>query len=261
MTKAGAMWSAGNYAAAGDRWAQASVDLAAETASAGRRFLDIACGPGTLAIAAARIGAEVTGLDAAPALLALARGRAEDAGVPVTWVEADMTRIPSPDASFDTVASAFGCMFAPDAAAMAAEMVRVLRPGGTATALAWTPESAFGRTSPMVVPYLPPGAGESPAERWASPEKVAEVYADLPVDVTCAERTVEVVWDDLDQAVHEIIDLNPVWLSIRAGVEPTGRFPELVGELRELLASHGRDEDGRFVLPLPYLQSTATLRE
>lgn len=260
MTNAGAMWSTGNYAAAGDRWARASVDLAAEVAAPGQRFLDLACGPGTLAIAAARIGANVTGLDASPTLLDLARSRAADAGLPVTWTEADMTQIPSADASFDTVASAFGCMFAPDSVAMAAEMVRVLRPGGTAAALAWTPESAFGRMSPMVAAYLPPGQGDSPAGRWARPDSVTALYADLPVDVTCTEHTVEVVWDDLDQAVYEINELNPVWLSIRAGVEPTGRWPELVGELRALLESHGRQGGGRFVLPLPYLRSVARLR-
>ncbi|HEU5129235.1 MAG TPA: class I SAM-dependent methyltransferase [Glycomyces sp.] len=255
-----AIWNAGDYAAAGDRWAQASADLALDLAAPGRAVLDLACGPGAFAIAAARAGARATGLDASPALLELARSRAAAAGVPVDWIEADMTAIPSPDDAFDTVASAFGCMFAPDPAAMAAEMVRVCRPGGTVAALAWTPESAFGRMGPLAADFLPSGPGASPVARWERPESVAELFARLPVDLVCTEHVVEVAWDGFDQAVYEISELNPAWLAVRAAVEPSGRWPELVGRLGGLFAAHGRHEGSRFVLPVPYLRSTAALR-
>ncbi len=248
----------GDYASNGDRWAEASVQLAAATARPGMAVLDIACGPGPFAIAAALAGAEVTGLDAAPALLALARKRARDAGAEVEWIEADMAAVPLGDASFDLVASAFGCMFAPDPEAMAAELVRLCRSGGRVAVLAWTPESAFGSMAPIVRPYLPGGGGgRAPVERWARPETAKGVFAAQPVRLQFAVRTVDVVWDDLDHAVRDITANNPAWLGIRAAVEPTGRWSDLESDLRALLAARGRAEPGRLVLPVDYLETLA----
>ncbi|RRS01391.1 class I SAM-dependent methyltransferase [Glycomyces terrestris] len=254
---AGALWSRGDYAAAGDRWAEASTRVAEAHAAAGLDVLDIACGPGALAIAAARAGARVTGLDAAPALLDLARTRAEAAGVAVDWIEADMTALPVPDEAFDLVASAFGCMFAPDPEAMAAELVRVCRPGGRIAVLAWTPESAFGAMGPLAGAYLPGQGVGAPVHRWARADSVREVFAGLPVELESTVRTVNVVWADLDQAMSELTGGNPAWLAIRAGVEPTGRWPELESRLRELLAERGRT-DTWFTLPVDYLETVAT---
>ena len=254
--KPGALWSLGDYAAAGDRWADASVRLAEAHAKPGLDVLDLACGPGPFAVAAARNGANVTALDAAPALLDLARKRATAAGVAVEWIEADMTAVPVPDAAFDLVASAFGCMFAPDAEAMAAELVRLCRSGGRIAVLAWTPESAFGAMAPLAGRYLQ-HSGPSPVERWAAAENVQAVFAGLPVLLDHEVRTVEVVWAGLDEAVREITTGNPAWLMIRSAVEPTGRWDALVADLTELLRAHGRTENGRFVLPVDYLETVA----
>jgi len=253
---AGTFWSQGDYAAAGDRWAEASVRVAEAYADPGQDVLDVACGPGALAIAAAKAGARATGLDAAPALLDLATARAAAAGAAVSWIEADMTAMPVPDRAFDLIASAFGCMFAPDPEAMAAELVRVCRPGGRIAVLAWTPDSAFGSMGPLVGTYLP-GTGGAPAHRWARPESVHEVFAHLPVQIESAVRTVDVVWTDLDQAMSEITERNPAWIGIRAAAEQTGRWPELESALRELLASEGR-ADPLFTLPVDYLETVAT---
>jgi ubiquinone/menaquinone biosynthesis C-methylase UbiE len=218
--------------------------------------LDLACGPAPFAIAAARAGATVTALDAAPALLDLARRRAAAAGVTVEWIEADMTAVPVPDAAFDLVASAFGCMFAPDAEAMAAELVRLCRSGGRIAVLAWTPESAFGAMAPLAGRYLE-HSGPSPVERWARVQNVQEVFAALPVLLDHEVRTVEVVWASLDEAVREITTDNPAWIMIRSAVEPTGRWDALASDLRDLLEAHGRTENGRFVLPVDYLETIA----
>ncbi|MFG3341027.1 class I SAM-dependent methyltransferase [Glycomyces sp. NPDC048151] len=253
----GALWSMGDYASNGDRWAEASLRLAGELVRPGQTVLDIACGPGPFAIAAALAGAEVTALDAAPALLETARHRARDAGAEVAWVEADMTAVPLGDDAFDLVASAFGCMFAPDPEAMAAELVRLCRSGGRIAVLAWTPESAFGAMAPLVGPYLPGPGGTSPVERWARPASVRAVFAGLPVRLQFAVRTVDVVWDGLDHAVRDITEHNPAWLGIRAAVEPTGRWSDLEWDLRALLAARGREEPGRFTLPVDYLETLA----
>jgi SAM-dependent methyltransferase len=257
MMQPGTLWSMGDYASNGDRWAEASLHLAGELARPGQAVLDIACGPGPFAIAAALAGARVTGLDAAPALLEIAQRRAWDAGAAVDWIEADMTAVPLDHATFDLVASAFGCMFAPDPEAMAAELVRLCRSGGRIAVLAWTPESAFGSMAPIVRPYLPDTGPAAPVERWARPENVKAVFAAQPVRLQFTVRTVDVVWDDLGHAVRDFTEHNPMWLGIRAAVEPTGRWNDLESDLSALLDAHGRKETGRFVLPVDYLETLA----
>jgi SAM-dependent methyltransferase len=95
----------------------------------GQRVLDVACGTGVLArAAAARVGrtGAVTGLDANPEMLAVARRL--DASV--EWIDGRAEALPLPDAGFDAVVSQFGFMFFDDRVAALREMQRVLRPGG-----------------------------------------------------------------------------------------------------------------------------------
>src|SRR5262245_29314316 len=75
---------------------------------AGQRVLDCACGTGVVAITAARIGAQVTGLDLTPELLARARENSELAGVEIDWHQGDVEDLPFSDATFDVVVSQFG---------------------------------------------------------------------------------------------------------------------------------------------------------
>lgn len=95
----------------------------------GDRVLDVACGTGVLTLAAAEIaGGEghVAGLDANPAMLAVARCKAPG----IEWLEGTAEALPLPDESVDAVVSQFGFMFFDDPAGALREMMRVLRPGG-----------------------------------------------------------------------------------------------------------------------------------
>ncbi len=96
----------------------------------GARVLDAGCGDGALVRAAASRGAEVTGVDPDPAMLAAARSRAAGAGLRAVFLEGRVERLPFPDACFDVVASVTVLCFVPDAASAMREMARVLRPGG-----------------------------------------------------------------------------------------------------------------------------------
>ncbi len=100
----------------------------------GEQVLDVGCGTGTLAAAAARAapGVRVTGLDADPAILVRARRRANHHGLEIEFDEGMSTALPYPDASFDLVVSTlFFHHLADDAKReTATELVRVLRPGG-----------------------------------------------------------------------------------------------------------------------------------
>ena len=94
------------------------------------RILDAGCGDGTLVCTAASRGAEATGLDPDPAMLAAARMRAAGAHVQAAFVEGRIEQIPFPDASFDVVVAITVLCFVADASGAAREMARVLRPGG-----------------------------------------------------------------------------------------------------------------------------------
>lgn len=97
---------------------------------AGVRLLDAGCGDGALACAAAARGAEATGVDPDPAMLAAAQARVAQAGLQATFREGRVEQLPFPDASFDLVVSVTVLCFVDDAAAAVREMARVLRPGG-----------------------------------------------------------------------------------------------------------------------------------
>ena len=87
-------------------------------------------GPASSAVTAARRGAQVTGLDLTPELLAVARENARLAAVEVDWREGDVEQLPFEAAAFDVVVSQFGHMFAPRPEVAVSEMLRVLKPGG-----------------------------------------------------------------------------------------------------------------------------------
>lgn len=104
--------------------------------------LDIACGPGTVALPlAARIGPEgkVIASDISPAMLDIARAKpvAQDAA-PIEWIESSAVPLPVEDASVDIITCQQGLQFFPDKVESLAEMRRALRAGATAGVAVWT---------------------------------------------------------------------------------------------------------------------------
>lgn len=108
--------------------AELILDLLAPIA--GVRILDVGCGDGALAAEMSRRGAEVSGLDPDPAMLALARDRALRDAISLHLVKGTAQALPFPDAAFDRVLAVTVLCFVPDPAPAIAEMARVLRPGG-----------------------------------------------------------------------------------------------------------------------------------
>jgi ubiquinone/menaquinone biosynthesis C-methylase UbiE len=96
----------------------------------GRRILDLGCGDAVLAVALAKRGAIVTGVDADPRMLAAGRARAEASGVAVQLFQGDVRALAFPDGSFDLVLAVTVLCFVDDAARAVGEMGRVLRPSG-----------------------------------------------------------------------------------------------------------------------------------
>ena len=114
-------------------WAPVLLDAAA--VGIGHTVLDVACGTGVVAAAAAeRVGPSgaVTGVDINPGMIAVA---ARTKGV--RWAQADAARLPFPDGGFDRVLCQAGLQFVPDRLGALREMRRVLRPGGRVALLVW----------------------------------------------------------------------------------------------------------------------------
>jgi SAM-dependent methyltransferase len=145
----------------------------------GMRVLDVAAGTGNASLPAAQRGAQVTASDLTPELLEAGERRAATAGLELEWVEADAERLPFEDASFDVVMSAIGAMFAPHHQAVADELVRVCRPGGTIGMLNWTPEGMIGALFRTMGPFAPPPPpGAQPPPLWGGEDHVREVFGD-----------------------------------------------------------------------------------
>jgi ubiquinone/menaquinone biosynthesis C-methylase UbiE len=101
--------------------------------NAGSKLLDVACGPGYLAAAAAKLGAEVTGIDFASAMVALARKLHPE----LTFENGDAEALQFPVDSFDAVGSNFGWHHLMHPEKALSEAFRVLKPGGSVAITVW----------------------------------------------------------------------------------------------------------------------------
>ncbi|MGH7703363.1 MAG: class I SAM-dependent methyltransferase [Gemmatimonadales bacterium] len=168
----------------------------------GERVLDIGCGPGTASFAAEALGAEVTGVDSAKGMIALAEEL--DRSKPrITFLEGDLQKMPVPDAAFDVVISSFGIIFAAAPRHAVAEVVRVLVPGGRMAILVWPRSGAVGRYYDILDRHIPPGDSSDP-HRWADLNQVREWLgggfgppASATVELPFQAKSPEAAWEIL----------------------------------------------------------------
>ena len=134
----------------------------------GHKVLDLGCGDGTTALPAAKLGAEVLGVDIARNLVEAGNRRAQEQGLPnLRFQEGDASNLAGlPDKTFDLVVSIFGAMFAPKPFDVAKEMVRVTRPGGRIVMGNWIPNdpTLVAQILKISSAYSPP-----PPEGFISP--------------------------------------------------------------------------------------------
>ena len=183
-------WASGDYHAVAARImvvAERLVDTA--DLHAGWRVLDVATGSGNAAIAAARLGVASVGVDYVPSLLERARVRAAAEGLTVDLVEGDAEALPFEDASFDAVTSVFGSMFAPDHERVAAELLRVTRPGGTIALASWTPDGFLGDFFRTMAAHVPPPAGVRSPMLWGTESHLRDLFGDGIASLDAVERT------------------------------------------------------------------------
>jgi SAM-dependent methyltransferase len=255
-----AAWGMGDYPRVGNTL-QIIAELLVEAADvrAGQRVLDVACGQGNAALAAARRFAEATGVDYVPALLAQGEVRAAAEHLPVTFTEGDAERLPLPDASMDVVLSTLGVMFAPDHQRAADELVRVTVPGGTVALASWTPAGMIGQLFKTVSSWAPPPAGVRSPTLWGTPEHLAELFGD------------RVEWTGLRKQHHVYRYHSPAHFSawFREFYGPIGRVAGTLGgedldrfadDLAGVARQFNRADDGTVVAPAEYLEAVGIRR-
>ena len=174
-----AMWAMGDYHrfATDLVWELGAALVQACGIAAGQRVLDVAAGSGNAALRAAATGARVVAADLTPENFEAGRREAEALAVTVDWVEADAEALPFADGEFDAVISSVGAMWAPDHRAVADEMLRVCRPGGTIGMANFTPEGLLTDFLAVFAPYVPPAPpGALPPAMWGSEQHVRELF-------------------------------------------------------------------------------------
>lgn len=187
----------------------------------GERVLDVACGPGTVAKAAAmRVGArgEVVGADASEEMLTIAR-ESTPASARARYEFALADALPFPDASFDVLTCQQGLQFFSDRPKALAEMFRVLRPGGRAGIATWSSiadSPYFAAVQEALGPVLPDAAAAigKPFAMFDANVLATELAA-AGFEAVVDSFSLPLVFDGMEQAVEAIRGM-PVWPSIVA---------------------------------------------
>jgi ubiquinone/menaquinone biosynthesis C-methylase UbiE len=191
---------------------------------AGARVLDVAAGPGTLALLAAKTAQTVAAIDFAPDMIARLEQRARAAGVNnVTARVGDGQALPYENCSFEAAFSMFGLIFFPDRALGLAELRRVLVPGGVAVVSAWRPFSE----APVIAALMAALAEQLPDLPFGKSKAPMSEASEMAAELTAAgfkEVRVELV-----QHASEAPDMASFWGTIERTMAPVVLLREKMG--------------------------------
>ncbi|HSD00686.1 MAG TPA: class I SAM-dependent methyltransferase [Casimicrobiaceae bacterium] len=245
-----ALWEKGDFTRIAETMRESGEALVRSLGvGKGLKVLDLGCGDGTTALPAARLGAEVLGVDIARNLVAAGNARAKAQGVSnCTFREGDASNLQGiDDHAFDLVVSIFGAMFAPRPFDVAKEMVRVTRRGGRVVMGNWIPNdptlvAQILKISSSYTP--PPPEGFVSPMTWGIEGNVTERFeaAGVPRDsISFARDTFTFRFPGTASAfVSEFRNYYGPTMNAFAAAEQSGKSADLQRELEALFERENR---------------------
>jgi ubiquinone/menaquinone biosynthesis C-methylase UbiE len=265
-----ALWEKGDFTRIAASMRESGEALAKNLGiTRGLKVLDLGCGDGTTALPAARLGADVLGVDIASNLVAAGNRRAKEQGLTnCKFQEGDASNLHDlQDRSFDLVVSIFGAMFAPKPFDVAKEMVRVTRPGGRIVMGNWIPND------PTLVAQIlkissayspPPPEGFVSPMTWGVENNVIERFAKAGV----AKENVSFLRDtytfNFAGTPSEYVEAfrrfyGPTMNAFEAA-EKNGRAADLEKELKTLFNNHNKSPSKDVTsIPATFLRVTVAV--
>ncbi len=235
----------------------------------GLQVLDLGCGDGTTAVPAARLGADVLGVDIASNLVAAGNARAQDLGLTnCRFQEGDASDLHElVDNSFDLVVSIFGAMFAPKPFDVAKEVVRVTRPGGRIVMGNWIPgdPTLVAQILKISASYSPPPPdGFVSPMLWGVEANVIERFAGAGVPEDKISFARDTYTFDFPGAPSELLATfktfyGPTMNAFEAATA-AGREAELHSELTSLFNAQNKGSSADVTsIPATFLHVTVSL--
>jgi SAM-dependent methyltransferase len=235
----------------------------------GLKVLDLGCGDGTTALPAARLGADVLGVDIASNLVEAGNKRAQAEGMTnCRFQEGDASNLSGlADRSFDLVVSMFGAMFAPKPFDVAKEMVRVTRPGGRIVMGNWIPgdPTLVAQILKISAAYSPPPPeGFVSPMTWGIEANVSERFAaaGIPAERIAFARTTYTFRPPGTPAAF-VADFKNYYgptMNAFAAADQNGKAAELEQELEALFERQNQSTvAGATSIPATFLRVTVTV--
>jgi SAM-dependent methyltransferase len=222
----------------------------------GAKVLDVACGTGNTTIPAAKKSGAVTGVDIASNLLEQARKRADAEKLKIDFKEGDVEDLPFADSSFDVVLTMFGAMFAPRPEKVAAELLRVCKPGGVIAMANWTPEGFVGKSFEVTAKHVPPPPVPPPV-LWGHEETVKQRLGHGAKHVSCTRQQLQFSYPFPPRETVAFFRqyFGPTQMAF-ARLDEAGQ-DALAAQLERLWAEHNTAEDGTTAVKGEYLDVRA----
>src|SRR3982751_852271 len=265
-----ALWEKGDFTRIAESMRESGEALVMTLGITDRlEVLDVGCGDGTTALPAARLGANVLGVDIASNLVVAGNARAQSLGLSnCRFQEGDASDLSElEDDSFDLVISIFGAMFAPRPFDVAKELVRVTRPGGRIVMGNWIPNdpTLVAQILKISASYSPPPPeGFVSPMTWGVEDNVVERFAAAGVPaskVSCVKDTYTFTYTgtsaDFVDAFRQYY--GPTMNAFEAA-EKNGRAADLKQELDSLFESKNTGTNaGKTTIPATFLRVTVNV--
>jgi SAM-dependent methyltransferase len=224
------------------------------------RVLDLGCGSGNAALLAAAHGGEVTGVDPAARLLKIARARAAGEGKKVSFLPGEAASLPVGDSAVDVILSVFALIFVPDPGAAAAEMSRVLAPGGRIVLSAWIPAGAMFELTSTAADAVRQAVGAPPGPApfaWEQRDALLNLLAPHDFSVEVKHHALAFTAPSALEFLDDQLQNHPMAVAGLSVLEQLGQAEALRTRLLAIL-QNGNEDAGKFRITSRYVVATAS---